>query len=357
MNDMMPQSMRLFAVATLLPVLPLLLGALLGGPAVWVGLACMTVLVAGLDHLVRRTLAETNGKGEFPSADGVCIALALAHLALLFGAVYALGRGSALSPLQHVGLFMGVGLWLGQISNPNAHELIHKSDKILFRIGKWLFISMLFGHHTSAHRKVHHRFVGTLDDPNTAQLGESFYGFAARAWPDGFVAGWQADSADLARSGRPGAVMRHPYIVYLIGGLGFAGLAALIGGFFGLIWFLALALFAQAQLLLSDYVQHYGLERSRLDPERLEPVGPQHSWNAPHWYSGAMMLNAPRHSDHHAHPGKSYPELALTADMPMLPRSLPIMGIIALYPSAWRRVMDKRARIWLPKTARHRTAA
>jgi len=357
MKLMTTHPLRLFALATLLPALPLLLGALSGGFMVWVGLACMTLLVAGLDQLVRRSTVETGDTGEFPSGDRLSLVLAGVHVVLLFAAVFALGRGASLSMLQHLGLFMGVGLWLGQIGNPNAHELIHRSDRTLFRTGKWLFISVLFGHHTSAHRKVHHTFVGTLDDPNTAQLGESFFGFAARAWPDGFVAGWEVEREALSRTARPGGILRHPYAVYVVGGIGFIGLAAVIGGFFGLLWYLALVIFVQAQLLLSDFVQHYGLERVRLDPEHLEPVGPQHSWNAPHWYSGAMMLNAPRHSDHHAHPARPYPELTLDADMPMLPRSLPVMGMIALYPPAWRRIMDKRARAWRRKAAPRRAAA
>jgi len=358
MKHMMTHPMRLFAVATLLPVLPLLAGAVLGGPAVWVGLACMTLLVAGLDHLVRRTHSAADGDtGEFPSGDWLSLVLAGTQILLLFTAVYALGRGTALSSLQHLGLFLGVGLWLGQIGNSNAHELIHRTNGTLFRVGKWMFISVLFGHHTSAHRKVHHSFVGTLDDPNTAQLGESFYAFAGRAWPDGFVAGWEAERAALTRTGQRGALLHHPYAVYVIAGLGFIGLAGLVGGFFGLIWYFALVIFSQAQLLMSDYVQHYGLERGRLDPAQLEPVGPQHSWNAPQWYSGAMMLNAPRHSDHHTHPAKPFVELDIGADVPMLPRSLPVMGMIALYPRAWRRIMDKRARAWRRKLAPHRAAA
>jgi alkane 1-monooxygenase len=84
-----------------------------------------------------------------------------------------------------------------------------------------------------------------------------------------------------------------------------------------------------------------------LDDDKLEPVGPQHSWNTPHRFSGAMMLNAPRHSDHHTHPSKPYPALQLLEDkMPMLPYSLPMMAVIALMPPLWRRVMDPRVAHW-----------
>jgi len=75
-------------------------------------------------------------------------------------------------------------------------------------------------------------------------------------------------------------------------------------------------------------------------------MGVRHSWNAPHWFSSALMLNAPRHSDHHTHPARVYPALRLTEDMPVLPRSLPAMATLALFPRLWRRVMDPRVADW-----------
>jgi len=106
--------------------------------------------------------------------------------------------------------------------------------------------------------------------------------------------------------------------------------------------FVLIAGFAQSQIFLADYVQHYGLVRALAASGRAEPVGSAHFWNAPQWYSSAMMLNAPRHSDHHLHPKRRYPELVLRADMPVLPYSLPVMATIALVPPLWRRIMARR---------------
>lgn len=98
---------------------------------------------------------------------------------------------------------------------------------------------------------------------------------------------------------------------------------------------------------MSDYVQHYGLSRTTDAEGRTEPCGPQHSWNAPQWYSSALMLNAPRHSDHHVRPRVAYPGLRLDGTvMPTLPHSLPVMALIALWPRRWRQVMDPLAAQW-----------
>lgn len=160
------------------------------------------------------------------------------------------------------------------------------------------------------------------------------------------MAGLRADNHYRSRSVKSLSYWSHPYLQYLAGAALALAWALALAGWVGVLWLLAIACYTQFQLALSDYVQHYGLRR-RVDRHgRLEPMGPRHSWNARQWYSGAMMLNAPRHSDHHAHPGKTYPALEIEDDMPLLPRSLPVMGVVALIPPLWRKVMDPRLARW-----------
>ena len=271
--------------------------------------------------------------------------LAGAHFVLLGLGIWAVSGGTGIGWGARLACFLAFGLFFGQVSNSNAHELIHRADKRLFRLGMWVYISLLFGHHTSAHRHVHHRFVATADDPNSAEEGESFYEFAPRAWIGSFAAGREIETALRRQAGRAGL---HPYAVYVGGAAACVVAVTLVLGAGGLIAYLALAAYAQMQLLLSDYVQHYGLVRARGDSGRSEPVGPGHSWNAPHWFTAALMLNAPRHSAHHAHPARPYPALDLPAEgtAPMLPFSLPAMATIALYPPLWHRIMDRRLAQW-----------
>ena len=80
---------------------------------------------------------------------------------------------------------------------------------------------------------------------------------------------------------------------------------------------------------------------------RFESIGINHSRNAQYWYSGAMMLNAPRHSDHHTRPSRSFPSLELDeSKMPILPQPLPVMACLAFVPNIWCRVMDRRVAKW-----------
>lgn len=331
----------LFAAATLAPVPLIAWGALQGGWAAWMGLAYLAVFVAVLDAMITRVTPATTGD-EFPAARGLTAGLALVHFALLGITLAGLSQGPQ-STLDKAATFVSAALYFGQVSNANAHELIHRPTRALHRLGMWVYISLWFGHHTSAHPLVHHVHVATRADPSSARLGEGYYRFAIRAWRGSFKRGWHEETKRSQRINRPW--WRHPYLTYGTGSALFAGLALLIGGTTGLALYLGLAFMAQSQLLMSDYVQHYGLTR-RITDGKPEPVGPAHSWNSPHVMSSALTMNAPRHSDHHMRPGTPYAALTLPPDSPTLPRSLPSMAFIALTPPLWRRIMDPRAAKW-----------
>ncbi|MDD8023887.1 MAG: alkane 1-monooxygenase [Paracoccaceae bacterium] len=339
-----------FALVTLAPLPLLALGAFFGGVFAWAALLYISVLIFALDTLIARAAPDAPEGTEFPAANALSVGLAVAHFGALLLGVAALSGVTDLGWISRIALFVAFGLFFGQVSNSNAHELIHRSDKRLFVLGKWVYISLLFGHHTSAHRLVHHRFVATPDDPNSAPLGEGFWAFAPRAWVGSFRAGYEMERARAATRAPQGFRARiaaiNPYVVYVLGALWCLVLVAQLFGWRGILAYLALCAYAQMQLLLSDYVQHYGLERKALDPAQFEPVDARHSWDAPHPVPALWMLNAPRHSDHHAHPGRTYPALRLgdlsAPGRPVLPRSLPAMATLALIPPLWRRVMDRR---------------
>lgn len=335
------QLMPLFALATCLPIPLIALASFFGGPWVIAALFYMTGLTFLLDTLVRTVTPER----EFPNANALSVTIAVLHFPLLAVVVAGIS-GEALSFAAKIALFLAAGLYFGQVGNANAHELIHRSHRALHGLGKWVYISLLFGHHTSAHVLVHHTHVATENDPNTSRLGETYYAYAPRAWIGSFKAGYAAEKARLTRANR--SQIHNPYLMYLIGSAAFIALAFAWGGITTALAYIALAAYAQSQLLLSDYVQHYGLTR-KTTGAKPEPVGPSHSWNSPHWFSSALMLNAPRHSDHHAHPSRPYPALSIPDDAPMLPRALPTMATLALFPSLWFRIMNKRAEAWAAK--------
>lgn len=329
-----------FALAAASPLVLLAVAVFAGGVWPVLALLYMTVVAVVLDTAIHQAADLPDGV-EFPAADRLLVWLAVGNLMLLPLVVWAVTGPSALTLGQRAVLFGAAGLWMGQVAHPAAHELIHRGRRGLFRLGVAVYCSLLIGHHASAHRFVHHRNVATPDDPNTARAGEGFWRFLLRAWTDSFRAGYAAESAR-----RVGWL--HPYAVYVGGAVAALIVGYGISGWAGVLCWLALAAHAQMQIFLSDYVQHYGLTRAVLPDGRLEPVGPRHSWNAGHWFSGRMTLNATRHSDHHAHPSRPYPELRLPGadEAPRLPWPLPVACTIALWPALWRRAIKPHLAQW-----------
>ena len=336
--------MKRFWVAPFLPAGLLAAACFFGGWWSVAALISVTALVLGMDRWWspgnRFERAEDIRTGHL-----ITLTLGLAHLALLPLGVWALTEGEALHGMQAGFTAVALGLFFGQVSNSTAHELIHRTNRWARRLGIAIFSSLLFGHHATAHPLVHHIYVATPRDPNSAPMGMGFYRFWPRAWIGSFQAGLAAENKRRRGCVKPTGL--HPYVVYVGGALASLAFGWIIGGLPGLLVWIGLATYASMQLILSDYVQHYALRRARTSEGGWVRADLGHSWNAPHRYSSAFMLNAPRHSDHHANPARSFPNLRLDPKaMPMLPHSLPVIAAIALIPPLWRRVMDARAHAW-----------
>lgn len=338
-------SVRVFALATLCPAGLVCLAAIFGGIWAWLSVGYLTVLVFALDRLIAGAADKADPEAEFPAADPLLIALGLLHFLLIAICLWAFSPAAPSATIEVILIALAAGLIFGQISHPVAHELIHSPRPGLRLLGKVIYTSLLIGHHASAHVRIHHVFVGSDKDPNSPRRGEGFYRYALRASRQSFLAAL-TDENRLFVKGRKTWLL-HPYLLYITGGVVMLMLSVLTAGPLGLVGFALVTLHAQMQILMSDYVQHYGLRRQEMPDGVLEPIGPQHSWNAPHWFSSALMLNATRHSHHHVNPRVPFPALELDHDaMPMLPYPLPVMAVLALNPMLWHRLMDKRCAKW-----------
>jgi len=329
-----------YAIATLIPQALLLLGATLWGSAAVLALIWLTLVAAVMDTVLLPP--KLDDENHEPWSDRLALGLGLGHLILLPLVLIALA-GDGLSFGQKLALFFATASFFGQVSHPNAHELIHRRPWHLRAIGAAVYTSVGFGHHVSAHRMVHHRHVGTEEDPNTPLPGESFWAYLPRAWVRSFLAGLAAEEAKLERKGLPGRSAHNPYLIWVGGAALSLVLGFWIAGFAGGLALIALGALTGGQILMSDYLQHYGLQRLELPNGRVEPVAAHHSWNAPRGFSSYLMMNAPAHSEHHMHPDRPYDRLNPEADVPKLPYSMPVMATLATVPSVWHRVMDKRA--------------
>ncbi len=329
-----------YAVATLIPMGLIALGATVWGGFGALALIWLTLIAAALDQVMAPP--KIHDEDHTPWSDGLSVLLGLGHLLILALVVVAMAEG-ALSPPGKIVLFFATASFFGQVSHPNAHELIHRRAWPLRALGAAVYTSVGFGHHVSAHRLVHHRFVGTTDDPNTPLPGEGFWAYLPRAWAGSYRAGRACEDDRLARAGHGPNHISNPYLIWVGGAVLSLIIGAALGGLAGGLTLVGLGALTGGQILMSDYIQHYGLRRLPLPSGRIEPVAPHHSWNAPRGFSSYLMLNAPAHSEHHMHPDTPYDRLDPEAEVPTLPHPMPIMAMLALAPKPWKRIMDRRA--------------
>jgi alkane 1-monooxygenase len=252
-----------------------------------------------------------------------------------FLATHELPWGAWVATVLSTGAILGFGLNLG-------HELGHKREWLPRKLA--LFTTALggYGHFSIEHNRGHHRHVSTPEDPASAKMGESIWRFALREMPGAFVRAWHLEADRLRRQGHS---PWHPGNEILQAG---AFTLALHGGMtvlFGtgvLAVMVPVALWGAFQLTSANYVEHYGLLRRRGPDGRVEPCQPHHSWNSNHLVSNLVVFQLQRHSDHHAHPARSYQTLRDFPDLPRLPSGYFGMFLLAYVPPLWFRVMDPR---------------
>lgn len=271
-----------------------------------------------------------------------------AQIGTIFAVLIYVTRTDHLSGLEEWMLFFGAGVLSGTIGINYSHELLHQKPKLERWLADILLASVLYSHFRSEHLLVHHRYVATPKDPVTARFGEGFWRFFPRVLRECYVSAFKAEKAMLARKNKPWTDRSNPFWRYWALQIAFLTLALIIGGWWGVFLFVTQAFVAIFQLELVNYLEHYGLTRRYLGDGKYEHVQPHHSWNAAHKASNWLLINLQRHSDHHFKPDRRFPLLQnYTADeAPQLPYGYPVMTLVALSPSLWRRVMNPRVREW-----------
>jgi alkane 1-monooxygenase len=337
--------------------LPLLLtatlpaGRAIGGTGAFLTVAVAFGLLPLLDHLVGayegRSAPATSAYAR-TWFDGLLYAwVPLQFAVLAYGAA---AFADAATPLEALGIALSTGTLTGGIGIVVAHELGHRLRPLDRALSWALLASTAYAHFQIEHNQGHHARVATPEDPATARAGESLYAFVPRSVVGGFASAAALEAARLRRAGRSVA-SPHNRMLWAVGSA--AAIAAPFGVAFGargLAFWLLQAVFAVALLEAVNYVEHYGLLRTRTVDGRYERVRPEHSWNSSHRVSNWLLFNLQRHSHHHSQVTVRYEALEHRGDAPQLPTGYPGAILLALVPPLWRHVMDARLQQWrVPK--------
>lgn len=233
------------------------------------------------------------------------------------------------------GVIGGFGINLG-------HELGHKPTRLERWLAKIVLAPTGYGHFLIEHNLGHHRDVATPEDPASARMGETIYGFLWREMPGAFRRAWIIEAQRLRGRGLPLWSVHNEILQPAAITLGLWGALLAWLGWVALPFILLVAFWANFQLTSANYIEHYGLLRGKRPSGRYEPCRPHHSWNSNHVFSNWMVFHLQRHSDHHAHPLRRYQALRHFDGLPTLPNGYVGVFLMAYVPALWFRVMDPR---------------
>lgn len=240
------------------------------------------------------------------------------------------------------GRTFSMGILCGVLGINVAHELGHRTTRVEQWLAKTMLLSSLYMHFFIEHNKGHHRNVGTDDDPATAKINESIYGFYLRTISGSFKSAWDITCKELKRKKIKTISLKNEMLVMLLTELALCLIILLFFGISSMFMFLSSALLGILLLETVNYIEHYGLTRKKLNEYRYEDVQPKHSWNSDHIIGRIVLFELTRHSDHHKDPAKHYQVLETMDDALQLPTGYPSMMLLSLIPPVWFRVMNPR---------------
>ena len=256
---------------------------------------------------------------------------------LVMGYVMLVQTQGEMETSTFVGRILSHGMLCGVMGINVAHELGHKRNKMDQFFAKVLLTSTLYTHFFLEHNYGHHKHVGTKDDPSTARRGEWVYQFWFRSIVFSYLSAWR-----IGTSRSKGNMLKNEMVWYTFTQI---AMLAMISNSFGSVGIIALVGASTTGWIMLEtvqYIEHYGLTRSKVNDYRYEDVNPSHSWNSNHQMGRTILFELSRHSDHHYLPHKDYVELDHHDNSPQLPTGYPGMMLISLIPPLYFYLVHKR---------------
>lgn len=267
------------------------------------------------------------------------------NLPIVYGLlIYALIiiESSPIETYEFVGLIISLGIVFGINGINVGHELGHRQTTNERFLGKALLLPALYMHFYIEHNFGHHLHAATKEDPATARYNQSVYSFWITSILRQYYNSWHIQKKLLISSSASFYSVKNDMFWYTLFQMAYLLLIYFIFGYTGFLFALFSAVTGFILLETVNYIEHYGLLRSKTSSGRYERVKENHSWNSNHVIGRIILYELTRHSDHHYKTSKKYQVLDCHEDSPQMPYGYPTSMVLALIPPVWFRLMNKR---------------
>lgn len=242
------------------------------------------------------------------------------------------------SVLQTVGFFLSA--WVAMsLSLCVVHDLTHRQSQWSTALARMLSASMGFFFFVEEHR-AHHAVSGSGHDHEAAQTSENIYAYSIHTSFIGFKTAYERERSRLFR--RDQSLFAHRFLAPFALTLGLLILHAVFNGLLGATLYIALCLFTMFSFRAITFIQHWGLREA---PVLFQRVG--FAWDSSCVFQSWITLNIAFHEDHHRRPNDFFFKLRCRPHGLSTPYTYPIMFVLALFPSGFKKLMLPHLDDWM----------
>ncbi len=253
-------------------------------------------------------------------------------------------QSAAYSAAELLTLTISLGTLLGASGINVAHELGHRDTALERLWAKALLLPSLYMHFIIEHNRGHHKNIATPEDPASARYEENLYAFWWRSISGGYKHAWMLENKRLKSLNTSSFSFQNEMLVFTVIQLAYLTMIGLFVSWVATIVLFAIAMVSILLLETINYVEHYGLQRSKLANGRYERVQTWHSWNSNHHLGRIVLYELTRHSDHHFQSNKKYQVLDHQEKSPQLPFGYPSSMLMSMIPPLWFNVMNREVK-------------
>lgn len=247
-----------------------------------------------------------------------------------------------LSVVDKVGYVITMGLLNGIFGINVAHELGHRVQPHERFLAKMLLLSTLYMHFYIEHNRGHHKRVATAEDPASSRLNETVYAFWVRSIIHSYLSAWNIQLQLLKNKNLPFFSWQNEMLRFQILQIALVATVAYLTSWEITLYFIIACIIGWLLLETVNYIEHYGLQRNKINGNTYERVMPHHSWNSNHILGRLFLFELSRHSDHHYKASRKYQILAHHEHSPQMPTGYPGMMLLSLIPPLWFYIMNKK---------------
>ena len=239
-----------------------------------------------------------------------------------------------------IGMGLSAGILLATNGINVAHELGHRKPYFERFMSKLLYMPCLYMHFYIEHNFGHHLHVGTPEDGATAKYNQNVYSFWWSSVTKQYFGAWKRQLDLLKAQKKSFLSLKNDVFWYHFIQAGYLFSVYFLFSPKVLVFAVAVGVLSFLFLETINYIEHYGLRRSKLPSGRYERVQPHHSWNSNFNIGRIVLYELTRHSDHHFKASKKYQVLDSHEKSPTLPMGYPASILLSLLPPLWFYVIN-----------------